>query len=313
MRKALLILLLIISGHGFSQLYFARLTYFEFYVEINKDSAHVEIFRYNRYYFTGKKSDEFLFRQTNKGDTLFAGEKNKIIKTKGLYYLLYYPKNQKKQSKVELMLCLSDNRENLRKQDYSFIMKQKLIRLEDSLSGPVISIKTNADEAISDLNTSKFSYHEYKRVTSRLSDSLILKIIELKDPVASYFYAAIDSLKLLDTNRVYNLLSTAKYNFFYGKYLLEKVAKEKPELLVRYIDKDPSNKKTLLQTIKYHRHGYEMIKNVKAVPLKTKGKKEIVKQKRKNAVDNALASGLYITIILAELALLTLLIVAISR
>ncbi|MBL7911852.1 MAG: hypothetical protein JNJ41_12415 [Bacteroidia bacterium] len=313
MRKALLIVLLLISGHSFSQLYFARLTYFEFYVEINRDSAHVEIFRYNRYYFTGKKSDEFLTRQNNKGDTLFAGEKNKIIKTKGLYYLLYYANNQKKQSKVELMLCRSDNRENLRKQDYAFIMEQQLMRLEDSLSGPVISIKTNALEAINDLNTSQYSYHEFKRVTARVSDSLILKITELKDPVAGYFYAALDSLKLLDTNRVYNLLSTAKYNFFYGKYLLEKVAKEKPELLVLYVDKEPANKKAVLQAVKYHKHIYEIIKNVKATPAKTKGKKEIIKQKRINAMDNALAGGLYISIILAELALLTLLIVAISR
>ncbi len=313
MRKALLILVLLISTSAFSQLYNARLTFYDFYAELNKDSAHVEIFRYNRYYLTGTISDEFLLPKSNSRDTLFAGKQNKIIRSQGSYYLLYYNKLSKKHGKIKLEISRTDDRELYRKQAYAYTKKRSLMRLEDSLSGPVKTIRTDYYEVINYINSGGVSSDNYAILVDRAFDSLSAKIIELKDPVAINFYNTLDSLDRLDSNRIYNLLSTANYNFFYGKYLLEKVAKEKPELLVRYIDKDPGNKKTILQTIKYHSHLYEIIKNVKTVPLKTKGKKEIVRQKRKNTISNTVAGGLYISIILAELALLTLLIVAISR
>lgn len=312
MLKPLLIFLLLFSGNAFSQLYFGNKNHCNFYVEMTKEGAHVEAFRYF-HYSIGKRADEHLLPSTNAKSTIFKGPQSQILKTNNKYFLLYKFPNKKKAVEIELTISPTDPREEIRKKAYLADKIRYLRRFEDSLSGAQVTLNMPIREPFRFINDSGQTSGDYARLIDSVSDSLITKIIELKDPSVNYFYSRIDSLQYLDTMTVYSLLEKTNYTFFYSQYILQKIALEKPGLLIRYLDKKPTNKKTVLRTIKYHRALDEIVNKVKESPLKTKGKREIVRQKAKRQAGSFFGGVTYVTIILAEFSLLILLFAALFK
>ncbi len=128
------------------------------------------------------------------------------------------------------------------------------------------------------------------------------EICHLKNPNIDLYYQKSDSITKLDTIEIYNLLSNSNYKFQYGNFILHKIAIDRPEILIAYIDLEPLNEKLVLRTIRNHNNFKEITKNVKETELSTKGKKKILKQKTKRILADIGVGTAYVTIILVELA-----------
>ena len=128
---------------------------------------------------------------------------------------------------------------------------------------------------------------------------------QLKNPIVGSYYNKIDSIALLDSNDVFKLLSKANYKYYYGKFLLYKLAEKNPELLIQYIDKNPLNKKAILLAIRNHNNFKEITKNIEEADLTSKGKKQITKQKSKRVITDVGIGTVYFTVVISEVALLT--------
>lgn len=305
MRKIILILILFNSYQAFSQIYFARKNWSIFYVEMNKDSARVELF-YNSYPdFNFKECDEILSSNKLISDTVFIGKHHQILKTHDNYYLLYKTNHGRKSKKIRLELCGIEERTSLRKLAYSSDKRIKIMQLQDSLSGPNNVIHFDINNPITQINTNKYSESDYNQSIDCVSDSLIKKILLNRSSSADYFYSMTDSLDKIDSTKVFELLAEANYSFYYGQYFLYQVSLQKPDYLISYIDRNPSNLDTLLKAIKNHNDYNQINRNVKKSSLDSKGKHKILKQKRKRVVRDIAIGTAYITIVVSELALLT--------
>lgn len=309
-RKTILIVIILISGHTFSQLYYAKKGNLHFYADLKKDSVHTEVFSCNSYNFVYKKSDEVLHTKNNR-DTIFEAKLNQILKIKNTYYLLYKFKTSDRTRKIELQIAKFDNRDYFRKDAYARTKRLQLYRAADSLSGSDKLIRIDLN-SIKEINTS-IPFTDYVIKVNHVFDSLKQTIIDLKDPKAVQFYLMMDSLPTMDSTAIYDLLSKTQYRFFYERFLIQQVAFNKPEILINYIDKDPTNKRLILKTIRDHINSNAIIEKINETRLNTKGKRQIVKLNKKKRRMNALAGVLYVTIIMAELALLTLIVVLIAK
>ena len=59
------------------------------FVDIKKDSAHVEIYLDNPYLHPRKLFDEFLFKKKDGNDTIYSGKNAYIIHKRKKYFLFY--------------------------------------------------------------------------------------------------------------------------------------------------------------------------------------------------------------------------------
>ena len=85
------------------------------------------------------------------------------------------------------------------------------------------------------------------------------------------------------------------------------VSETRPEVLIKYLDQNPSNKKSILTAIHSHAERKEIAKNVKNTNIKSSGSEAIIKEHRKANRGNLLTSTIYTTIILAEITAIVLL------
>jgi hypothetical protein len=315
MKKLLtIVFVLIFTNEVFSQLYTGfkdKFIVHRFYVDINSDSAHLEIFAFSNRGFCKKEYDKYLLPNAKSSDICF--QNNDVqIQQKGNHYfvlfkssLLHKVKLHDKRNKIHLKPCIQDDRLLQRKRAYYWEKATYLRKLEDSLRGPINSIPQYSRFGTMALWSDSLSLDDFVAITNIISDSLIYKITKITDPVVRNYYNACDSINKLDTSIICNLLADMVYNYSYEKYFIYKLALKRPDCLIQYVDKNPVNKVSLLRAIRNHNKYKEITKSVKECSLNTKGKKEIVRQKTKRVVTDISLGTAYLTIILSELALTT--------
>ena len=306
MRKFLILVLigLVASNQAISQLYIGHKGWRNCFVEINKDSAHVEIFSVSPPDFTAKNCDEILFSINNVSDACFEGRSTKIIKNRS-YYLFYKPNYRKRPYKIKLKSCTNDNRKKFRNEAYASDKRIMIRNLNDSLSGPKSIAHLDINNPIRRVTQNHLSDSNFVDLVDSVSDSLIKIILTTKDSLVDYYYIMSDSINKLDSINIYKLLANGAYNYPFEKYFMYRLSLTRPDYLIRYVDKDPVNKKSLLKAIRNHNNYKEIIKKVKETPLKSTGKKEIQKQKAKRIMTDFAIGTAYVSIILSEVALLT--------
>jgi hypothetical protein len=278
-------------------------------VELFNDSARVEIFRTHCHHWcvTRYVCNETLFPKRS-GDTLFSGRSAHVLKKSGQIILCYQSKN--KFSKIYLDKCTLDLRDPLRNNAYCRLKNSAINHVYDSLSGPVYR---SFNGPISTNDHTYLPFKDYKIRVDSIFGQLYNWMIANKDPKIDRLYGKIDSLKYLDPPTVFALLAETGYDHFCGKYLLKQVAKQRPELLIQYIEKNNPNDRVILRTIRYHDEFKQITSNIKACPAKGKGKRKLVSQ-RFRRVSSDIGTGIaYTSIILVEISIIPLLIIAISR
>jgi len=297
----LFIFIVFFSEESFSQLFYVSKGVSEYFVEfINKDSARIEKFMVRHDYV--KLFDEILIRK-DKNDSLYKGIKYAIVKDKKDCYLKI------KNNKIKLREAENDFRNIIWHKNY---LRGKFYKLTDSLSGPFENKFIVDDTVLNYISDKNISYNKYLSKSDKIYDSLIVQILKRTNPMVNTYYKQIDSLLIIDTSKVFNLLKfiEVKYNFpngnFYSKKVLHEIAIKRPDCLISYLDKNPVNKKDILSIIKEHHKLKEISKGIKAATQKSTNKNLVIKYNRKRKLENLAAGTLYGTIILTEVALVTL-------
>jgi hypothetical protein len=302
MKNIFLLILICFTLSGFSQLYFGDKHNTYYYVEIKGDSAHLEVFKDELY--SVYKTDETTLNK-NQDPNIPFGSYHKIIKSKDKLNLLYKNASSNDVTKIELRIAPKDNRELLRKEAYYCKKNKTLSDLQDSLAGPT----HRSTYTIERNNDSTVSSRDYIKSTDLIMDSLSKQIVAAADKTALSFYADIDSLYALRPNDIFNLLNKAKYEFHYGRSLVYSTATMRPEVLIQFVDKNTVNKPTILRVIRDHRYHDAIIAKVKAYPVESYAKSEIIKQKRRKTIKDRAGKGVFAALIVAEIGLIAALII----
>ncbi len=227
-----------------------------------------------------------------------------------VYYKLPY---NTKFRKVILEKCTLDGRDPLRKYAYIDLKTDKVYRLYDSLCGPIYPIQSNRSAFELNSEQKALPFNDYRTVVDAHYDSIYKNIMTYKNPEIDRFYRKIDSLKYIDSTEAFALLANTNYELYCAKYLLKQMAKERPELLIRYIDKHYTNRDIVLKAVRNHSYFRQITRNVKACSAKkAPGKTMLVSQRTNRVVRDVAAGTLYTVILLAELSIIPLLII-ISR
>jgi hypothetical protein len=317
MKKLLtLVFVLIFTNEVISQLYTGfkdKFIVHQFYVDINSDSTHLEIFAFSDRGFCKKEYDKYLLPNTKSNDICFQNKDVQIQKKGDHYFLLFKSSllhkvnKHDKRNKIQLKPCIQDDRLVQRKRAYFSEKETYLRKLEDSLRGPINSVPQYSRFGTMTLWSDSLSFDDFIAITNKISDSLIDKITKKTDPIVRNYYNACDSINKLDTSIICHLLADIVYNYTYSyeKYFIYRLALTRPECLIQYVDKNPVNKLSLLRAIRNHNKYKEITNSVKECSLNTKGKKEIVRQKTKRIVTDITLGTAYLAIILSELALMT--------
>ena len=104
-------------------------------------------------------------------------------------------------------------------------------------------------------------------------------------------------------------MDSADYSLGYGQYFLFQLSQENPALLIRYLDQEPENRRSLLRAIRHHPNYKQILDSVKTVEPKTAGKRKVLRQKSLRIVGYIANGTISVTLILAEVALIVLLFV----
>lgn len=304
MKNAFLILICCFSLNLSAQLLFGDKKDTYYYLDIKGDSARLEVFQDQLYAIY--KIDEITLNKGLEQNVLFFGSNHKIVRIKGKMNLLYRKALTNETLKIELLPAPKDNRESLRKEAYYCKKSKELANLQDSLAGPshrsTFSIERNPDNS--------YSSAEYIRFTDQLMDTLTKQIISAADKTALAFYRDIDSIYTLTPNEIYTLLNKAKYEFHYGGALVYATAIARPDILISFVDKNSPNKLFVLKAIRDHKYHDAIISKVKAYPVDSYAKSEILKQKRNKSVRSKAGKGAFVALIVAEVGLIAALIIA---
>ncbi len=308
-----IIALILFSNTSFSQLYEKNCKNYQYYAEVKQDTARVEIFlnkSIEHSYNQQLMCDEVLLRNKRKSDTLFIGKENLIVFKFDFLYLI--SKNvitsEKTISKVRLKRTEKDYRPYLRKSTYSADKIQFIRKLLDSLACPKNKDRPKIYTSLYSLN-SESNLSTYKLKFDSIYQAELALIHSTRDTMVDFYYKTADSIAQTDSATILSLLSKADYGYNYAHYFLYKLSQVKPEILIKYVDSNPSNKKALLKDIRYNKYCNSIHKSVKNTKTNTKGKKEILKQKRRRITESTLLGAAYVTIIAAEVSLVVLLVV----
>lgn len=296
MKNILILFLTFFSIQAYSQIYKANKGWENYFVEIKNDSIHIEKYYYSYPDFVIKSFDEVIpLNDTKFNNTV-------VLKLMNNNYILKFRENiEKRFKKLHLKPYEAIGRTSIRNRYYSSHKRDEMIILQDSLSDPEILINMDINNIYRKVDVN-LNEKEYSKRVDKITDSLTYEINKLKNSKIDLFYQKLDSITKLDSTEIYNLLSSSNYKFKYSKSLLQKIAFERPEILISYIDTEPENEKLVLRSIKNHHNFKEITKSVKNTKLSTKGKKKIVKQKTKRILTDIGLGTAYITIILGELA-----------
>ncbi len=304
MKNTLIVIISFLSLNSSAQLLFGDKKDTYYYLDIKGDSARLEVFQDQLY--TIYKIDETTLNKGQEQNILFYGSGHKIVKIKGKMNLLYKNALTNEILKIELLPTPKDNRESLRKEAYYCKKSKELTNLQDSLAGPshrsTFSIDRNPDNS--------YSSAEYIRFTDQLMDTLTKQIASAADKTALAFYKDVDSIYTLTPTEIYSLLNKAKYEFYYSSAFVYAVAVARPEVLISFVDKNSPNKLFVLKSIRDHKYHDAIIAKVKAYPVDSYAKSEILKQKRNNTMRSKAGKGAFVALIVAEVGLIAALIIA---
>ncbi|HYG40879.1 MAG TPA: hypothetical protein VD908_19780, partial [Cytophagales bacterium] len=286
----------------------------EFYVDVKKDRAHVEIFTINsRTYYVHKPNDDFLNPVNNGNDTIFTGEKNHLLKVKNGYRLLYKPTRSKKTRSIKLEESLKDERSVLRNKAYTFDLRLRIQKLENLMpdsSHPTDSgsVLTNSGKTYLNGIDINLPCSLYKKQVDKLGDSLTALLLK-QDTLLQYFYPTSDSIEFLDSAIIHSMLSKASYYYVssYSNDFLYQLSLKKPEYLINYLDGNPANKNEILNAIRDHYEYEAIIEKVKEVETRSVARKEVMKQKGKRVKGDILAATGITLLIAAEVTAMVLL------
>jgi hypothetical protein len=293
MRRLFTLVLAFITANAFSQLYFSDKKDVYYYVELNKDSAHVEV--YKDFIYSVAKWDDVMLFTKGQGEVLFTSENNKIVKDKNSLYLLHKETPGKNVLRLKLVQAPRDDREGLRMESHYCMRKDQLYKLEDSLAGLT-------GKSTYTLNRDKdwTSSAGYIKELDKVFDSLSRKITRKADANAVRTYAIMDSLPQMSASDLLEYLKKAKFEYYYGQTLLYRMGTQRPEVLIAFLNKHPERKEEVLTAIRDHKYYKEIIASVKSWPEKTPVKKEIEKQKRKRMARDGAFRSLYFGLIAIE-------------
>ncbi len=305
MRILKLVLFLVLLPYtATAQLYEGKKGSHTYFVELTADSVHVIQFQiYYPYRFSIQEIEETVSRNQN-SDTISINEKTFLLRKKDLNFLISKTL-RKKETKIKLKICQLDRRDELRKEAYATLKTSELNHLRDSLANPFNFGKLDIDLSIRQIKTDSVSFDAFKKQLDVKAEALRDLILQTRSPISDRYYAVMHSFQQTDSAEIVQLLDSANFKYTYSKDFLYALSQENPDNLIHYVDQDPVNKKTLLKSIRNHKEYRKITSSIKTVPLHSKGKKEILKQRRKRtATDIAIGAG-SATIVLAEIALLT--------
>jgi hypothetical protein len=282
-------------GKVFSQVYIADKPDGRYLVHfLNSDTAIIERFSHNFYF---KIQEDILIRKYI--DSTFIGKYYLLNKKGNIFYV---------NNKIPL-IALDKNFNGYKNQQVSYL-KKRLFSFNDSLSGPFEMGYTSLDTLFDFLKNKNHPYLKFL-VNSRLVfQNVVDSMVKAKPKLTDYYYRKIDSLAFLDSGQILGLLSLVKSQYpkpsgsFFCNKLIFEISKKRPEILIHYLEQNPTNKKQILSSIQNHERLNEIGKNVKSVKDKKKVKKLISRYIRRKKVGNFMGPVIYGTIILGEISLL---------
>ena len=299
-------------------------------VEIRNDSVlidHLTDFKYINSKWT--RSDKIIPLNKNNGkeNTLSAYlDNDKVI-------LLLPQKNKKTVKKIILTAIEEVEYKKQRLESNKFFFNNKLLQIKDSLSveinldeivqhpflsvtrmlfSPIIPEDTlyktinflNKDDKNKYLNFLNNSFQEMYHIV----DSVTNLLESLTEPEIRELYTKLDNLNNLSTEEINKLLKTSDYKKYYSEKLLNKLAQQKPNLLIEYLNTRPTNEKEILLNIRRAFHKKSQ-KNIQKVKVRSKSKRKILNQRRKKIVSDAMATTLVSLIVAGEIVGITALII----
>ncbi len=314
MRKTFIVIFIILfSNQAFSQVFYASkgyLVYTSFYAEIKKDSSYLEVFFLEPPDFINKGINDTLISDGINGRISYTGKQTQIVKIGNTYYLTY-PKNWRngKKKNIELKILKNDRRDSIRNEAYACDKRVMLMKMADSLLGSDYLIRYDINKAIRAITKEHIMDSNFVELVDEAADSIVNKIMTEKDPFVDHYYKMADSIEQLDTAVIYQLLSKENLKFKYCQYFIYQLSIKKPENLISYLDKNPSNKEVILSSIRNSPNLKEITKNVRKTSIKSKGEKEILKQRRKKIASDIAIGSAYGAIVLSEIGLVILAII----
>lgn len=239
-----------------------------FFLEINKDSAHLEVFSFYEY-FCIKRYDRILFPNNKpNNNNYFGDEQFKIYYVHSKYYLFFNDSLLKSRvlgenNKIEMFISTLEAREYIRKQAFLSERKKLINNLIDSLDSPRSQIRRNISLRNLFINGEGYSYTNLIYYIDKIVDTLINQIMVMKDPYVDYYYKVGNNISNTDSTEIYRLLERANFEYTFSQYFLYKLALEKPEYLIYYIDMGLPNKHIVLSAIRNHKNRKEIKKKLK--------------------------------------------------
>ena len=299
-------------------------------VEIRNDSAwidHLTNFKYLNSRWT--RSDKIipLKKSKEKENKLSAYlEYNKVV-------LLLPQKNKRKSKKIILSATEEVEYKKQRLESNKMFFNNKLLQIKDSLSveinfdeivqhpfifemgmllSPIIPEDTlyhsinfqNKEDKKKYLNFLTKSFKEMYHVV----DSVTNLLESLTRPETRDFYTKLDNLDNLSQEEINKLLETSDYRKYSSKKLLNKLAQQKPNSLIEYLNTKPPNEKEILLNIRrdFHKKSHKNIRKVKGRSI---SKRKILNQRRIRISSDALATTLVSSLVVGEIVGITALII----
>lgn len=304
--RFVLIYLLFFSFSIISQNFTYNIGQKNFEIRVKEDTAWVSEYHLHRLYQTLERR-ECLTIDPLKPHLLTSVYYK--LEPKPYGYKFYYRKGPKKRYKS---VKLTDD---ISQSDEAMLLGERtnyLFMLRDSLSGPQNSLPIDFDQITLPSKGDSLALTAYISTLDTSFNRLADQMDSLKNPTIDTLYQKIDSLKSISDVDIIQLLSTANFNFFYGKKLLYKLSKERPQVLINYIAKNPTNKKEVLRAVRWHPKAKEICAHIKATAGSSKAKRQIKRQYRVQKLAKVGASIAYISIIAAEIAAIVALVVLIT-
>lgn len=255
----ILIFLFICADQAFSQLYSGRKGGMNFFVEVNENAAHVEIFSIHHETYLVKKQNEEFLKPVYSGDTAFAGKENHLIKRGNKYRLVYIPWQEAKIYGIKLKSCTNDSRTVFRGTAYPFEVRamdeKPEVSISDSNSRTASpTILTNASESSVDQKRSEVSVSDsiYTVKAGLSAESIITR--QIKKTTMLHF-----SLNSISLNLRQPTVSQDHFVSNSNDFLIETSARE-PEYL---IEKNPFMKAEIQNLSRAEEGNKQFIQKVK--------------------------------------------------
>lgn len=176
--------------------------------------------------------------------------------------------------------------------------------LKDSLSVPDSALSRSLSDSFFLKSSDSISLAQFKAKINLITDSLILAINSSKNPAIDTLHRKIDSIAFMSQAQIEHLLQTADYKLYYTQRLLYNLSILRPQVLIDYVAKKPTNKKEILRAIRWNLRAEEICDHVRAVKASSKAKRQISRQYGLQKLTDVGIGAAYISIICVEIGLL---------